>query len=154
MSDFYEKNHEEYFQTTVGIDPSSFLTPLIRFLHNRATILDIGCGSGRDLLWLRRHGFSPTGFEISPSLAKLATQHSTCPVIEGDFLRYDFSIHSFDALVFFGSLVHVSRELLEPVIITTSRALEENGLHSTHPQRRSGSIASCRRQNIYSLAQG
>jgi len=127
MRDFYEKNYKEYFQSTVEIDPSSFLAPLTRFLTSGATILDIGCGSGRDLLWLRQHGFSPTGFERSPGLAKLAAQHSSCPVIEGDFQYYDFSTLSFDALIFIGSLVHLSRDSLKPAIKTASHALRENG---------------------------
>jgi SAM-dependent methyltransferase len=127
MTDFYEKNHNEYFKTTVKIDPSSFLAPLTRFLHREATILDIGCGSGRDLLWFRKHGFYPTGFEQSAGLARLAAQHSSCPVIEGDYQTYDFSTLSFDALLFIGSLVHLPREMLAPVIETTRRALNRNG---------------------------
>ena len=127
MIDFYEKNHEKYFHSTVEINPGSFLTPLTRFLHSGASILDIGCGSGRDLLWLRQHGFSPTGFERSPGLARLANQHSSCPVIEGDFQNYDFSSLSFDALICIGSLVHLSRGSLKSTITTVSQALKENG---------------------------
>jgi len=125
--DFYEKNHTEYFNSTVDIDPASFLAPLTRFLHREATILDIGCGSGRDLFWFQENGYCPTGFERSPSLVHLAAQHSGCSVIKGDFLTYDFNTLSFDALVFIGSLVHLSRDMLPSVINRTSRALNKKG---------------------------
>ena len=127
LADFYEKNHAEYFNSTVDIEPASFLVPLTRFLHSEATILDIGCGSGRDLSWFQKHGYCPTGFERSPGLARLAAQHSGCPVIKGNFLTYDFNTLSFDALVFIGSLVHLSRDMLTPVINSTSQALNKKG---------------------------
>jgi len=32
---------------------------------------ELGCGSGRDLLWLKNRGFHVIGFERSPGLAEL-----------------------------------------------------------------------------------
>ena len=96
-------------------------------LRPGATILDIGCGSGRDLLWFREYGFKPTGFEVSPSLARLAEDHSGCPVIVDDFSSYDFSVHSFDALVFVGSLVHLYEAEFPEVIARVSRAMKDTG---------------------------
>ena len=127
MSQFYEQNHQQYFESTVDIDPTVFLTPLTGFLKPRATILDIGCGSGRDLLWFRERGFQPTGFEGAPALARLAEDHSGCPVIVGDFSSYDFASHSFDALVFVGSLVHQSKERLPSIFAATLLALNPGG---------------------------
>ncbi len=75
MKDFYEKYHQQYFTDTVAIDPQSFLDPLIALLKPKATILDIGCGSGRDLLWLKNKGYTPTGFERSNSLTEMAQDH-------------------------------------------------------------------------------
>ncbi len=128
MSTFYEKNHQQYFDSTVGIDPSAFLEPLARLLEPQATILDIGCGSGRDLLWFARRGFHPTGFEQAPNLARLAREHADCPVIEGNFCRYNFSNLQFSALVFVGSLVHLPKEDLSTILKSTCRALVPGGL--------------------------
>jgi len=128
LDNFYEDNHQHYFDSTVGIDPSAFLEPLAGLLKPQATILDIGCGSGRDLLWLVKRGFRPTGFEQSPSLADLARKHSGCPVIEGDFGSYDFSELQFSALIFVGSLVHLSQEALPAILTSTCRALVPGGI--------------------------
>lgn len=127
MNNFYEDNHQHYFASTVGIDPSVFLEPLARQLKPQATILDIGCGSGRDLLWFVRRGFRPTGFEQSPSLAALARKHAGCPVIVGDFTDYDFSGLQFSALVFVGSLVHLSHQALPAILMSTCRAIVPGG---------------------------
>jgi len=128
LNNFYEDNHQNYFASTVGVDPSAFLEPLARQLKPKATILDIGCGSGRDLLWLTKRGFRPTGFEQSPGLAGLARKHAGCPVIEGDFSVYDFSELQFSALVFVGSLVHLSHETFPSVLKSTCRALVPGGI--------------------------
>lgn len=128
MSNFYEDNHQQYFDSTVGIDPSVFLEPLAKRLKPKATILDIGCGSGRDLLWFARRGFQPTGFEQSPSLASLARNHANCPVIEGDFRLFNFSVLQFSALVFVGSLVHVSQKALPVILSACCQALVPEGL--------------------------
>ena len=68
------------------------------------------------------------GFEHSPSLAQLARKHSLCTVIEGDFFSYDFSKLSFAALVFVGSLVHLSKKELPIILKSTCRALLPGGL--------------------------
>lgn len=128
MSTFYDKNHQQYFDSTVGIDPSAFLEPLARLLEPQATILDLGCGSGRDLLWFSMRGFHPTGFEQAPNLARLAREHADCPVIEGDFCRYNFYNLQFSALVFVGSLLHLPKEDLSTILKSTCQALVPRGL--------------------------
>jgi len=110
MTKYYHQNFQSYFKKTVSVDPSSFLTPLIQRLNPGSKILDVGCGSGRDLLWLKNHGFDAVGFEYSPGLAELAEKYSGCRVIQGDFMNYDFSDFSFDALIIIGAMVHISHE--------------------------------------------
>ncbi len=129
MTDYYNSNYEEFYEKTVSVDPSSFLTPFINHLLPGASVLDVGCGSGRDLLWLKKRGFRPTGFEKSEGLAKLARKHSGCDVIEGDFETYDFLSLSFDAVVLSGSLVHVPHEKLPVVFRNIVNALRHKGVH-------------------------
>ena len=88
---YYNENHKEYFDRTFSLDPSSFLAPLAERLSSGAMVLDVGCGSGRDLLWFKNKGFEVIGFEKSSGLAELAMEHSGVEVIEGDFDTYDFN---------------------------------------------------------------
>ncbi len=112
MPDYYQQNFRTYHEKTFFVDPTSFLTPFAEKLQPGATVLDIGCGSGRDLLWLKKRGFKVVGFERSPGLAGLAGKNAGCEVIEGDFETYDFSNLQADALLFAGSLVHIEPEKL------------------------------------------
>lgn len=127
MGDFYEQNYQTYHQATFNINPAPFLSPLTNFLPVAATILDLGCGSGRDILWLQKRGYRVTGFERSPSLAELARKNSGCEIIEGDFTNFDFSPMSFDALISVGSLVHVEQDQLITALESISEALKPCG---------------------------
>jgi len=127
-TDFYQDHCRDYFTRTVSVDPAPFLTPLISRLNKHATILDVGCGSGRDLLWLINRGFRATGFERSPGLAELARTHAGCDVIVGDFELFDFSCFSVDAVMACGSLVHVPHQQLAGVLTGIMRALAPSGL--------------------------
>jgi hypothetical protein len=61
MMDFYEENHQQYFNATVNIDPASFLIPFARYLAPGATILDVGLTSDVQYPFGRKqlHFFDP-----------------------------------------------------------------------------------------------
>ncbi len=125
MDDYYHANFQKYYEETVHIQPESFLLPLADRLRPGACVLDAGCGSGRDLLWLKQRGFHVIGLERSPGLAQLARKHAKCEVIEADFRFFDFSQFSVDAMVLIGALVHIPHEELPDVF--------ENILHALRP---------------------
>jgi len=122
--DYYDQDCRAYFDATAGIDPAPFLEPFIRHLRPGERVLDVGCGSGRDLLWLRHQGLQVTGFERSTGLAALARRHAGCDIIEGDFTTFDFSTLAVDAVLLCGALVHVPHHRLAGVLENILRALD------------------------------
>jgi SAM-dependent methyltransferase len=116
MEDYYHICFREYHENTFHVNPESFLMPLVKRLKPGARILDVGCGSGRDLLWLKQRGFRVIGFERSPGLAELARENSGCEIIKGDFESYDFSKYQVDALILIGTLVHVPHQKISYVL--------------------------------------
>lgn len=127
MPDYYTKHFQAYHQKTFSIDPSSFLEPLKNTLEPGCKILDIGCGSGRDMLWLKNQGFSVSGFERSAGSAKLARQNTGCHIIQGDFEDVDFAKLPSDAVLLAGSLVHVPHEKLPDVLERATAGLRLGG---------------------------
>ena len=67
-----------------------FLEPMISYLPPEGVVWDVGCGSGRDLRWLKQRGFRVVGLERSPGLARRAAAHAGCRVIQEDFGAFDF----------------------------------------------------------------
>ena len=127
MSDYYQKNYKAYHEKTFFIDPTSFLAPLAQRLSPEAFVLDVGCGSGRDLLWMKKQGFDVIGFERSPGLAELARDNAGCEVIEGDFETYDFSSIFVDGVVLVGALVHVPHERFSEVFKNITASISRRG---------------------------
>ncbi|MFP4266323.1 MAG: class I SAM-dependent methyltransferase [Desulfonatronovibrionaceae bacterium] len=125
---FYRMHAGEYFSQTAKVDPESFIAPLLGYIEPGSRILDVGCGSGRDLLWLKNRGFSCTGLEISPELAALAREHSGRSVIEADFEKFDFSRIKVDGVLLIGALVHVPHERFMQVFSGIIKALKPGGL--------------------------
>jgi len=123
MPDYYCRHFRAYRDETVAIDPEPFLGTFARQLSPGDHVLDVGCGSGRDLLWLQEKGLAVTGFERSPGLARLAREHALCSVIEGDFTSHDFAPLAVDAILMTGALVHVAHDRLPGVLGNILRAL-------------------------------
>ncbi len=115
-ADYYSTQYRAYHAETFNVDPTPFLGPFARRLRPGCRVLDVGCGSGRDLVWLSRQGFAAIGFERSKGLVDLARRKTGCEVIRGDFRRFDFAPLAVDALLMSGALVHVRHAALPAVV--------------------------------------
>jgi SAM-dependent methyltransferase len=127
VDDYYTLHADTYHIQTFFLDPSSFLSPLYERLTSGCRILDVGCGSGRDLLWFQRRGFHVIGFERSYPLARLARTHVGCDVIVGDFQQFDFSRFCVDALLLVGALVHTPHGLFQKSLTNVVKAVKPGG---------------------------
>ncbi len=79
-------------------------------LPARARILDAGCGSGRNMVELTRHG-TVTGVELSPASVTIARERGVGEVIEGSVLRMPFESGSFDLAVSLDVIEHLEDDL-------------------------------------------
>ena len=127
MQDYYQKKYKSYHEKTFTIDPSDFLASFAERLTAGAIVLDVGCGSGRDLLWMKKKGFDVIGFDRSSGLVELARENAGCEVIEGDFETYDFSAISADAIMLIGALVHISYDRFSDVFKNLIASLSGSG---------------------------
>jgi SAM-dependent methyltransferase len=79
-------------------------------LPARAQILDAGCGSGRNMVELARHG-SVTGVELSHTSVCLARARAAGEVVEGSVLAMPFDADSFDLAVCLDVIEHLEDDL-------------------------------------------
>jgi SAM-dependent methyltransferase len=71
-----------------------------------ARILDAGCGSGRNMVELARHG-SVSGVELSDASVELARARGVGEVIEGSVMEMPFAENSFDLAVSLDVIEHL-----------------------------------------------
>ena len=79
-------------------------------LPARAEILDAGCGSGRNMIDLARHG-TVTGVELSATSVSLARERSSGEVIEGSVLEMPFAVGRFDLAASLDVIEHLEDDL-------------------------------------------
>ena len=99
------------------------------------TILDLGCGPGRDLKALSALGHVAVGLEGAPSFAAMARAHSGCEVLEQDFLRLDLPGGRFDGVFANAVLFHVPTQELPRILRELHATLKSGGaLFTSNPR--------------------
>lgn len=78
---YYNHNADQFFAVTYQIDMTSLYQSFLRYLPEHASILDLGCGSGRDSLAFKNFGHQVEAIDYSEELVgkarQLADQHYT-----------------------------------------------------------------------------
>ena len=123
---FYDKNAETYSEETLSL-PMDSLEPFAARLKGGVSVVDLGCGAGRDLRAFSRRGFSATGLDISYPLARLARTYSECPVVIGDLRALPFANNCFAGAWASASLLHLRRGDIQVALAEVLRILQPGG---------------------------
>ena len=124
---YYQRHAERFFQETIRVDMRPLYQRFLPLLPAGGRILDAGCGSGRDLLAFRELGFQTTGFDASPSLVALASEHLGEPVHCLNFR--DIPWHDeFHGIWACASLLHIPRSDLAYILKRLAKALISSGI--------------------------
>ena len=65
MCEYYEMNAKPYAEETFSVDMSEQYRRFLPLLRERARILDVGSGSGRDACYFQKKGYQVTALEPS-----------------------------------------------------------------------------------------
>jgi SAM-dependent methyltransferase len=125
---YYDENAAKYAQSTLHVKISETLKDFSKSLPKSAKVLDVGCGSGRDSLYLKSQGFDVVAIDASAELAKFASEQIGQEVWVKNVLDLDFK-DQFDGVWCMASLLHLKKEELPLAIQKGVEALkkEENG---------------------------
>jgi SAM-dependent methyltransferase len=133
----YHSRAAAFWEGTRDHDVRQNIEALLRHILTAApfTILDFGCGPGRDLLSFAQRGHRVVGLEGAPALAEMARAHSGCEVWQQDFLRLDLPDARFDGVFANASLFHVPMQELPRVLRQLHATLKPGGvLFSSNPR--------------------
>lgn len=124
---YYQRHAQQFFESTVAVDMAEIRDRFTTLLPAHGSILDAGCGSGRDAKAFAEQGFQVEAFDASPELAELANQHSGLPVQVMRFQELDVSA-CYDGIWCCASLLHVPLEELPEVFRRLAQALKAGGV--------------------------
>jgi tellurite methyltransferase len=101
-----------------GTEPSSFAKKLADYLieqeHSLSSLIDLGCGEGRNALFMAKRGFSVTGLDAAQAglnkMMKLAAQNGMEIIpVHGDVITYQLE-QSYDIIFSTGTLHYLPQE--------------------------------------------
>jgi len=135
MSTYYdEKYSADNFYW--GTQPSSIARILFqKYPPNEGqTLLDIGCGEGRDSIFFAQNGYKVTGFDssakgVKKSLARVDELHLSIVFFQADINKYrlrDF----YDVVFSSGALHYIPQSLREEILSTYKQFTTAGGIHA------------------------
>jgi len=132
----YNSQAEAFWAGTHDHDVSQNIAALLQYIKGEPpfTILDFGCGPGRDLKAFTELGHIAVGLEGSERFVEMARAYSGCEVWQQDFLKLDLPPRRFDGIFANASLFHVPSAALPAVLAALHATLKPGGvLFSSNP---------------------
>lgn len=128
--DHYNRQAEDFWAGTRDHDVSQNIAALLRHMTGTPpfTILDFGCGPGRDLKAFAEQGHHAIGLDGAERFAVMARNHSGCEVWQQDFLRLALPPRHFDGVYANASLFHVPAQELPRVLEDVWATLKPDGV--------------------------
>ncbi len=125
--EYYNQNAAEYFDQTVEIDMQDWWDKFTVLLPEGGSVLDLGCGSGRDSAYFLSCGFDVTAMDASEEMCALASIHIGQDALHLSFTEMDFN-EVFDGIWACASLLHVSSGEIDNIFTKIIKSLKRNGI--------------------------
>lgn len=136
----YEATAEQFFAGTRDHDVRQNINALLNAIQAGGrsapfSILDLGCGPGRDLKAFTELGHQATGVDGSQRFVEMARAYSGCTVWQQDFVALDLPAAHFDGVFANAVLFHVPSAALPGVLLALHACLKPGGvLFSSNPR--------------------
>jgi 2-polyprenyl-3-methyl-5-hydroxy-6-metoxy-1,4-benzoquinol methylase len=125
--DYYNTHADEYYQSTVAADLDAARKKFAAYLQPEARIIDVGCGSGRDVLAFRDMGFDAEGIDASEELVWLATERLGITANVADMSDW-IADEAYDGTWCCASLMHLNEEDCERFFSNLKHNLRKGGV--------------------------
>jgi SAM-dependent methyltransferase len=126
----YDRSAKAYWVGTRDHDVNQNYAALLDAIEGDPpySILDLGCGPGRDLRYFRSLGHDVVGLDGSTEFVAMARSYSECEVLQQDFLAMKLPESRFDGIFANASLFHVPSQELPRVLAELSANLRSRGV--------------------------
>lgn len=124
---YYNEHAEAFAADTQHADMHLTQDRFLALLDEGSSILDFGCGSGRDIRYFMEKGFQVSGTDGSEELCRLASAYTGTLVRHLLFQELDEK-EAYDGIWACSSILHVPRKELPSVLGKMQAALKQNGI--------------------------
>ena len=126
----YNRDADSFWERTRDHDVEENRTTLLSAIEAEPpfSILDLGCGPGRDLRYFSALGHEAVGLEGATKFVAMARSQSGCEVLHQNFLNMNLPSTRFDGVFANASLFHVPTMHLPFVLDGIHRSLKPQGV--------------------------
>lgn len=95
--------------------------------------LDVGCGLGRNCIYMAKHGFDVSTFDLSEKSVELTKQNAKAQGVKlkdiqvADMLRFPYADDSFDCLLAMNVISHTDKQGFDKILNEIKRVLKPGG---------------------------
>lgn len=125
--EYYNQNALQFILDTQNVDFKQTQNLFLTYLQKGSSILDFGCGSGRDIKYFISKGYSVSAVDGSEELCKLATEYTGIPVKHQLFQELN-DFNCYDGIWACASILHLNKDTLADVFPRMIRALKAQGI--------------------------
>jgi len=127
----YDKTAQEYASTHLDITPiKQLIDEFIKNLNGK-NILDVGCGTGRDVKYFLEQGLNPIGIDLSKNLLEIALKNvPNAHFLEMDMRDLTFQKEQFDGIWACASFLHLPKTEAKIALNQFFKVLKPKGLLS------------------------
>ena len=127
---YYNSHADKFYETTVNVAFTTMYKPFLSKLKEvkeNPSILDFGCGSGRDTKYFLEHGYQVEAMDGSIELCRLASRYTGIDV-KNMLFRELSEVKKYDGIWACSSILHLPQDELSDVMRKMAAALKENGV--------------------------
>ena len=125
--EYYAANARNFFDNTFDKEMTAIYERFLPLLPEKGSLLDAGCGSGRDSRYFLSRGYTVNAFDASKEMAALATDFIGQKVNCLTFDDID-EPKRYDGIWAAASLLHLPYSELIPTFIHLSHSLKTEGI--------------------------
>ncbi|MCT4592794.1 MAG: class I SAM-dependent methyltransferase [Anaeromicrobium sp.] len=127
IKEYYNENAESFVENTLNADMANLYDRFEKYFIKDNSILDLGCGSGRDSLYFKNQGYIVTALDYSEKLAKSASKLIGQEVLVKDMREISY-VSKFHGIWACASVLHINRIDINMVMKNCARALKDEGV--------------------------
>ncbi len=124
---YYNENAKEFTASTINVDFTSVQDRFLNKLASSSSILDFGCGAGRDTKYFLEKGYIVEAIDGSEELCKLASEYTGIEVKHMLFQELH-DVEKYDGIWACSSILHLPYEELVEVMKKMKVALKDTGI--------------------------
>jgi len=124
--EYYNSNAQKYYKDTISVDLTHIYNLFLERIPDGGSILDAGCGSGRDSLYFIKLGYDVVAFDASDKMVEISSKLIGKKVYRMTF--EDFSLDkNFDGIWACASLLHIKKTDITLTVNRLAKVLRKKG---------------------------